>query len=97
MTSTISEVIEIIFFFPSQPSNFDILTFLLPERTCAYQGVRNIRFSEKILRASFSCNTRFKIRPFALLPTTDHFFSENGVVNNMLMITFKIYLNFPRI
>ena len=44
--------------------------FLPPEhiRTCAYQGVRDVRFSE-ICRAFFSWNTRFEIRPFALLPT----------------------------
>ena len=35
---------------------------------CAYQGVRNVRF-RKIWRAFFSCNTRFEIRPFALLST----------------------------
>ena len=47
-------------------------TFLTPwyARTCAYQVVRNVRFFRKIWRASFSWNTRFDIRPFALLPTT---------------------------
>ena len=39
---------------------------LQPELTCAYQGARNIRFSGNF--ALFSCNTRFKICPFALLP-----------------------------
>ena len=38
---------------------------LICTRTCAYQGVRNV----KIWRALFSWNTRFKICPFALLPT----------------------------
>ena len=36
--------------------------------TSAYQGVRNVRFSE-IWLAFFSWNTRFEIRPFVLLPT----------------------------
>ena len=38
-------------------------------RTCAYQGVKNVRFFRKIWRAFFFWNTRFEIRPFALLPT----------------------------
>ena len=37
-------------------------------RTCAYQGVRNVLFSEN-LAYLFSCNTLFEIHPFALLPT----------------------------
>ena len=37
-------------------------------RKCAYQGVRNVRFSEN-WRALFSWNTRFEIRFLALLPT----------------------------
>ena len=39
-------------------------------RTCtsAYQGVKNVHFWE-IWRALFSWNTRFEIRPSALLPT----------------------------
>ena len=38
-------------------------------RTCACQGIRNVPFTENLL-ALFSCNTRFEIRPFALLPTS---------------------------
>ena len=34
-------------------------------RTCAYQGVRNVGFSENL--ACFEI--QFEIRPFALLPT----------------------------
>ena len=41
---------------------------------CAYQGVRNVRFW-KIWHALFPWNTRFDIRPFALLPTT--FFAQD--------------------
>ena len=39
---------------------------LIRKCTCAFQGVRNVCFS-KILAGFFSCNTRFEIRPFALL------------------------------
>ena len=38
-------------------------------RTCAYQGVRNVRVFWKIWRALFSWNTCFKICPFTLLLT----------------------------
>ena len=41
---------------------------LIPTRTCAYQGLKNVCISEN-LAAFFSWNTRFEIRPFALLPT----------------------------
>ena len=41
---------------------------LIGTRTCVYQVVRNIRFSEN-LACFFSCNTRFEIGPTALLPT----------------------------
>ena len=37
-------------------------------RTCAYQGVRNVCFSE-ILACFAFLNTRFESRPFALIPT----------------------------
>ena len=46
----------------------NISYLLIRTRMCAYQGVRNVCFSE--WRALFSCNTRFEIRPFALLPTS---------------------------
>ena len=42
---------------------------LMCARTCAYQGVRNVRFFRKIWRAMFSCYLHFDIRLFALLPT----------------------------
>ena len=42
--------------------------------TCAYQGVRNIRFLENST-SFFSCYLRFEIRPFALLPTIFPFYS----------------------
>ena len=52
-----------------------ILTRVLKEKqsmpnfpTGAYQGVRNVLFSEN-LACCFSCNTCFEIRLFALLPT----------------------------
>ena len=41
---------------------------LIRTRTCTYQEVRNICFSEN-LACFFSWNTRFEIPPFALLPT----------------------------
>ena len=41
---------------------------LIRTRMCAYQGVKMFLFP-KIWRALFSYNTRFEIRPFALLPT----------------------------
>ena len=41
---------------------------LIRTRTCAYQGVRKFVF-RKTWRALFSWNTRFRIRPFAILPT----------------------------
>ena len=37
----------------------------------AYQRLRNVPFPE-IWRALFSWNTRFEIRPFALLPAKQH-------------------------
>ena len=45
--------------------------FLPPDkytRVCVL-GVKNVRFSE-IWRTLFSCNTRFEIRTFALMPTS---------------------------
>ena len=36
---------------------------------CAYQGVRNVRFSENLAYFVFSWNTLFEIRLFALLPS----------------------------
>ena len=41
---------------------------LVRTRVCAYQGVRNVCFLEN-LACFVSCDTRFEIRPFALLPT----------------------------
>ena len=46
---------------------------LIPLRTCAYQEVRNYRFSENLTCFVF-LNVRFEIRPFALLPTTSGFY-----------------------
>ena len=46
---------------------------LIPLRTCAYQEVRNYRFSENLACFVF-LNVRFEIRPFALLPTTSGFY-----------------------
>ena len=43
--------------------------FLIHTPACAYQGVRNVHF-RKSWGALFSCNTRFEIHPFALLPTS---------------------------
>ena len=37
-------------------------------RTCAYHGVRNVRFSENLACFAFML-LRFEIRPFVLLPT----------------------------
>ena len=50
---------------------------LIRTRTCAYQGVRNVRFW-KIWHDLFSWNTRFEIRPFAfvLSPTNASFQSK---------------------
>ena len=42
---------------------------LIRTRTWAYQELRKVPFFRKIWRALFSWNTRFEIRPFALLPT----------------------------
>ena len=36
----------------------------------------------KIWRALFSCNTRFEIRPFALLPMIVHIVLENNLINH---------------
>ena len=36
----------------------------------------------KIWRALFSCNTRFEIRPFALLPMIVHIVFENNLINH---------------
>ena len=47
---------------PNVPKNY---YFLHPDMH-TYQGVRNVPFPE--ILALFSCNTRFEIRPFALLP-----------------------------
>ena len=41
---------------------------LIRTRTCVYQGVRNIRFSENLVYFVF-LKHRFEIRPFALLRT----------------------------
>ena len=51
--------------------NYEKQTFLTPLRTriCAYQGVRNDRFSENLTCFAF-LYTCFEIRPFALLPTS---------------------------
>ena len=46
--------------------------------TCDYQGVKNVR-SQKIWRALFSWNTRFEIRPFALLPALFELFTITNV------------------
>ena len=40
---------------------------LVRARTCAYHGLRNVRFSENLC-ALLSFNIRFEIHPFALLP-----------------------------
>ena len=48
-------------------SETNISYSLIHTRACTYQGVRKVRLSEN-LRAFFSCNTRFEIRPFGLLP-----------------------------
>ena len=41
---------------------------LIRTRTCTYQGVKNVRFSEN-WRALYSCYLRFEIRSFAIVPT----------------------------
>ena len=41
---------------------------LVRTRTCAYQGVRNVHYSE-ILTCFVFLKHRFEIRPFAFLPT----------------------------
>ena len=60
--------------------------FLPPDTStcaCAYQGVRNICFSENL--ASFvSRYLHFEIRPFALLPTINIFKSANFKVIRLL-------------
>ena len=45
---------------------------LIRTRTCSYQGLKNVR--RKIWHALISCNTRFEIRPFSLLPN-EYFWS----------------------
>ena len=52
---------------PNFPKNEHFLP-LIRTRRCAYQGLRNVVFW-KIWCALYSWNTRFEIRPFALLPT----------------------------
>ena len=47
---------------------------MIRARTCAYQRVRNVRFSEN-LACFFSWNTHFEICPFILIPMVCHFFS----------------------
>ena len=42
---------------------------LIRTRACGYQGLEMFVF-RKIWRALYSCNTRFEILPFPLLPTT---------------------------
>ena len=46
---------------------------LIRTRTCAYQGVRNVRFSENLMCFIF-LKTRFEIRRFVILPTISQFF-----------------------
>ena len=54
---------------PPPPRPSSLHTYIKPRtRACAYQWVRNIRFSEN-WRALFSRNTHFEIRSFAWLPT----------------------------
>ena len=50
------------------------------KRTCAYQGVRNVRFSENFgKRALVSCYLHFEIRLFALLPTNKPYLPNQAV------------------
>ena len=67
---------------------------LIPTRTCAYQGVRNVRFSE-IWCALFSWNTRFEIRPFAILLTIYKTDLKNSFRKTYLKQVFQLSLSFP--
>ena len=59
-------------------------TFLIA-RTCAYQGLRNVFFFQKIWCALFSCRIRFEFRPFALLPTNFDVNWSNYLCENYLL------------
>ena len=53
---------------------------LIRTRTCAYQGVRNVRFSENLTCFVF-LKHRFEIRPFAVLPTISGSWKSFHVIN----------------
>ena len=58
-------------------------------RTCAYQEVRNVCFSE-FWRALLSLNTRFEIRLFPLLPTScPELFCKEGILKSFAKFTGK--------
>ena len=59
---------------------------LISTLACAYQGVRNIYFSEIwcALFFCFSCNTRFEVRTFALLPTISGHIKVNFWRNQLI-------------
>ena len=50
----------------------NIFNHLIRTRTCAYQGVRKVHFSENLASLVF-LNICFGIRPFALLTTIYHY------------------------
>ena len=53
-------------------------------RACAYQEVKRQEFFGKFGALFFSCNHRFEVRPFALLPT-------KSLCNNHLLLSALIY------
>ena len=60
------------------------------QQMCGYQDVRNVRF-RKIWRAWFSSNTRYDIRPFALLPTIYHFKSNFYLHLNLSKFLIRVF------
>ena len=52
-------------------------------RACVHQGVRNVCFLWKICCTLFSCYTRFKIRPFALLSVKYSALSTQATHSNL--------------
>ena len=64
--------------------------------TCAYHGVRNVRFSEN-LACLFPWNTGFEIRPFALLPTILGKISAGTFTQNVLVFFKYSTLKIPEL
>ena len=75
-----------------QPQNKTLFS-----RTCTYEGVRNVRFSENLWHALFSCYLCFEICLFALLPkkSSGKSFLKTGACQICLNFTIKIVSRKP--